>query len=115
MIKPIPLYVDEILREWDTIACLAYAGYEQNGPGVVAIMPDGNSSVLLYGERDFFVKQGNTTVLRMIDEYNPDREFLALFDTDNGNTRTLRIRTPEGGRRPKRVWLIEMLRRVNKE
>ena len=115
MTKPIPLYIDEVLREWDTIAYLAYDGYEQQGPGVVVIIPGGNSSVLLYGKRDFFVKQGNTTVLRMIDEYDPDWEFLALFDTDDGNTRTLRIRTPEGGRRPKRVWFFEMLRRVNDE
>ncbi len=103
MTKPIPLYIDEVLREWDTIAYLAYDGYEQQGPGVVGIIPGGNSSVLFYGTCDFFVKQGNTTVLRMIDEYDPDWEFLALFDTDDGNTRTLRIRTPEGGRRPKRV------------
>jgi len=115
MTKPIPLYIDEVLREWDTIAYLAYDGYEQQGPGVVGIIPGGNSSVLFYGTCDFFVKQGNTTVLRMIDEYDPDWEFLALFDTDDGNTRTLRIRTPEGGRRPKRVWFFEMLRRVNDE
>ena len=115
MTEPMPLYIDEVLREWDTIACIAYDGYERKGPGAVAIMPAGNSSVLLYGERDFFVKQGNTTVLRMIDEYDPDREFLAFFDTNDGNTRTLRIRTPEGGRQPKRVWFFEMLRRVNDE
>ena len=113
MTKPIPLYIDDVLREWDTIAFIAYDGYEQTGPGVVAIMPAGNSSVLLYGERDFFVKQGNHTVLGMIDDYDPDQEFLALFDTDDGNTRTLRVRTAEGGRQPKRVWLFEMLRRVN--
>lgn len=115
MTKPIPRYIDEVLREWDTIACFAYDGYERMGPGVCAIMPAGNLSVLFYSERDFFVKQGNTIVLKMINEYDPDLEFLALFDTNDGNTRTLRIRTPEGGCQPKRVWLLEMLCRFYEE
>ena len=44
-------------------------------------------------------------MLGMIDEYDPD----------DGNTRTLRNRTPEGGCRPKRVWFFEKLRLVNDE
>ncbi|OQC52955.1 MAG: hypothetical protein BWX54_02459 [Verrucomicrobia bacterium ADurb.Bin018] len=51
----------------------------------------------------------------MIDAYDPETEFLVLFDTDEGNTRTIRIRTPEGGRNPKGLWFFEMLRRIQEE
>jgi hypothetical protein len=115
MADPIPSYVDSVLLEWGTIAFTAYNGYEQLGRGVVAISHQDYSAQLLYCEREFFVKQGNTTITLIIDAYDPEWELLALFDTDQGKTRTLRIRTSDGGRHPKRIWFFEMLRRVIEE
>jgi hypothetical protein len=111
----IPAYADSVLQEWHTIAFTAYDGYERIGRGVVGLSPQGDSTQLLYGDRGSFVEQGNTTVTKMIDAYDPEWEFLALFDTEDGNTRTIRIRTPEGGQHPKRIWFFEMLRRVTEE
>lgn len=111
----IPAYVDRVLQEWHTIALTAYDGYERVGRGVVGLFLSGESTQLLYGDRAFFVEQGNTTVTKMIDAYDPEWEFLVLFDTAEGDTRTIRIRTPEGGQHPKRIWFFEMLRRVTEE
>jgi hypothetical protein len=113
--QEIPRYVDDVLREWETIAFTAYDGYERLGRGVVGISREGDSAQLLYADRDFFATQGNITVIKLIEDYDPEWEFLVLFDTDEGNTRTLRIRTPEGGQHPKRIWFFEMLRRIEDE
>lgn len=66
----------------------------------------------MYGPRDFFVKRGDKKVLSLLDAYDPETEYLVHFDA-TGGTRTIRIRTPEGGRHPKRIWFFEMLRRVS--
>jgi hypothetical protein len=66
----------------------------------------------IYGTKDFFVRQGNQQVLSLLDTYNPETEFLVHFDATDG-TRTIRVRTPEGDRHPKRVWFFEMLPRAS--
>lgn len=114
MSNSIPSYVDHALREWDFLAFFAYDGFETSGRGVVGIMESEQGANAMYGDRRYFELQGDSRVLGMIDEYDPEQEFLVHFDA-TGGTRTLRIRTPEGGSHPKRVWFFEMLRRVNDE
>lgn len=111
----IPAYINEILREWNTIAFESYDGYERFGRGVVGISLSDGKAEMLYGERAFFCRPGDDTIAQMIDAYDPALEFLVMFDTPQGQTRVLRIRTPSVGRHPKRVWFFEMLRRVTEE
>ena len=111
----IPAYVDSVLREWTQIAFESYDAFERLGRGVVGISRTDGGTELLYAERDFFVQQGDDEMARMIDAYDPEWEFLVVFDTPQGATRTLRVRTPEGKHHPKRIWFFEMLRRVTEE
>jgi hypothetical protein len=114
MSTTIPSYVDDLLREWDFLAFYSYDGFETSGRGVVGILESEQGTSAMYGDRRYFELLGDTRVVGMLDEYDPEQEFLVHFDAAGG-TRTLRIRTPEGGRHPKRVWFFEMLRRVNDE
>ncbi len=111
----IPAYVDSVLREWLTIAFTSYDAFERLGRGAVGISHSDGMTELLYAERDFFVRQGDDAMVGMIDAYDPEWEFLVLYDTPQGDTRTLRVRTPDGQRHPKRIWLFEMLRRANEK
>lgn len=112
MNDPIPHLVDQVLREWDFIAFFAYDNFESEGRGVVGLMEGEECIQAMYGTRDYVVKQEDRQVLSLLDTYNPEREFLVHFDATDG-TRTIRVRTPEGGRHPKRVWFFEMLRRAS--
>ena len=111
----IPHYVESALHEWVTIAFVSYDAYERLGRGAVGISDTDGETELLYAERDFFIRQGDDGLVRMIDAYDPEKEILVLFDTPQGNSRTLRICTPDGQRDPKRIWFFEMLRRMNEE
>lgn len=112
MKNPIPDFVDQVLRQWDFIAFFAYDNFELLGRGAVGLQNSKEGIQAMYGPRDYFVKQGDQRVLSMVDDYNPSREFLVHFDADGG-TRTIRVRTPEGGRHPKRIWFFEILRRTS--
>jgi len=114
MEDPIPDFVDEILREWDFIAFFAYDNFELSGRGVVGLFEDENGIQAVYGTRDYFVERENPQVLSLLDTYDPETEYLVHFDANDG-TRTIRVRTPEGGRHPKRIWFFEMLRRASEE
>ena len=112
MKNPIPDFVDQVLRQWDFIAFFAYDNFELSGRGVVGLENSKEGIQAMYVTRDYFVKQGDQKVLSLLDTYNPDKEYLVHFDA-NGGTRTIRVRTPEGGRHPKRIWFFEMLRRAS--
>ena len=112
MQNPIPQYVDQVLSEWDFIAFFAYDSFESAGRGVVGLIEGAEGIQPMYGIRDYFLEQGDQQVLSMLDKYNPETEFLVHFDAAGG-TRTIRVKTPEGGRQPKRVWFFEMLRRAS--
>jgi len=114
MEKPIPKFVDEVLSEWDFIAFFAYDNFESAGRGVVGLINAAEGTQAMYGTRDYFETQQDHQVLQLLDTYDPETEFLIHFDTPDG-TRTIRIRTPEDGRHPKRVWFFEMLRRVTED
>jgi len=108
----IPVFVDQVLREWDFIALFAYDNFELSGHGVVGLVECEEGIQAMYGTRDYFAKHGDQQVLSLLDTYNPETEFLVHFDA-TGGTRTIRIRTPQEGRHPKRVWFFEMLRRTS--
>ena len=112
MQNPIPQYVDQVLSEWDFIAFFAYDSFESAGRGVVGLIEGAEGIQPMYVIRDYFLEQGDQQVLSMLDTYNPETEFLVHFDAAGG-TRTIRVKTPEGGRQPKRVWFFEMLRRAS--
>lgn len=114
MIPALPLFVDRALREWDFIAYFAYNGFEASGRGVVGLMEDNSGLSVMYGDCGYFEKLSDRRVLQMLDDYDPEEEFLIHFDAPGG-TRTTRVRTPADGRSPKRVWFFEMLRRVSEE
>ena len=110
-----PAYVDSFLCEWTQIAFESYDAYERLGRGVVGISRTDGGTELLYAGRDYFVQKGDDEMARMIDAYDPEWEFLVVFDTPQDKTRILRVRTPEGKHHPKRIWSFEMLRRVTEE
>lgn len=68
----------------------------------------------MYGPRDYFENLGDMQVLGFLDAYDPETEFLVHFNAAE-DTLTVRIRTPENGSHPKRVWFFEMLRRASEE
>ena len=112
MQNPIPQFVDQVLSEWDFVAFFAYDNFESAGRGVVGLIEGEEGIQAMYGAREYFLGQGDQQVLSMLDTYDPETEFLVHFDA-TGGTRTIRVRTPEGGRQPKRVWFFEMLRRAS--
>lgn len=112
MKDPIPDFVDQVLSEWDFIAFFAYDNFELSGRGVVGLVEGEDGIQAMYGIRDYFVKQGDLQVLSLLDTYSPETEFLVYFDA-TGETRTIRVRAPEGSRHPKRIWFFEMLRRAS--
>lgn len=106
----IPDYVEGVLKEWEAIAYFAYDGFERQGRGVVAVETDTAGSVnFMYGRADFFQQQKQTEVIRLLELYDPAKEFLVQFQDTPETTRTLRVRTPEGGRNPKGIWFFRML------
>jgi len=109
-VSAMPDYVDKVLKEWEAIAYFAYDGFERQGRGVVAIDPDASGSVsFMYGPADFFQQQKLKEVTRLLELYDPATEFLVHFQDSAAATRTLRIRTPDGGRNPKGIWCFRML------
>ncbi|NLX26531.1 MAG: hypothetical protein GXY61_11355 [Lentisphaerae bacterium] len=114
MPTPIPDFVDRVLREWDFIAFFAYDNFESCGRGAVGLGDGANGIQAMYAPREYFVKKGDQAVLQKVDEYDPVTEFLVHFEVPEG-MRTIRIRTPEEGRNPKRIWFFEMLRRLEEE
>jgi len=112
MKNPIPKFVDQVLSEWDFIVFFAYHNFESAGRGVAGLIEDEEGIQAMYVTRDYFMKQGDQQVISMLDTYNPETEFIVHFDA-TGGTRTIRIKTSEGGRHPKRVWFFEMLRRAS--
>lgn len=111
---PIPAFVDQILREWDSIAYFAYDGYETSGRGGVGLFQEGDKTKACYSPADFFHRQEDQRMIAMLNAYDPENEFLVHLDVPEG-TRTIRVRTPENARQPKRVWFSEMLRKVSEE
>ncbi len=106
----IPDYVDGVLKEWDAIAYFAYDGFEREGRGTVAVERDISGSLqFIYLPADFFQQQRDTEVIRLLELYDPATEFLVLFQDSDEATRTLRIRTPDGGQNPKGIWFFRML------
>ncbi len=112
--KTLPNFVNEVLQEWDFVAFFAYDGFATSGRGVVGLTRGDEGTQVMYGPRAYFEKLGDTKVLGMLDVYDPETEFLVHFDALEGS-RTVRVRTPENGRHPKRVWFFEMLRRASED
>ena len=111
--NPIPDFVEDVLKEWEAVAYFAYDGYERQGRGVVTVEPDAPGSVrFMYGPAEFFERQKQKEVTHLLAAYDPVTEFLAHFQDSPAATRTIRIRTPDGGRDPKCIWFFRMLARA---
>jgi hypothetical protein len=109
-----PEYVENILEEWDTLAKFAYSGYEDLGRGIVAIFLEDNETSLGYVDKRYFTEHNMKNELELIKNYDPEYEMLVHFEQNNG-LRTIRIRTPEGGRDPKSVWFMDMMMRFSND
>jgi hypothetical protein len=109
--EPLPQFVDEVLQEWDTIAFFAYSNFELSGRGLVGMTDGADGTEMFYAPQEHLIGFGvGPKERKLVEDYDPEFEFLVKFDAVGG-TRTVRIRTPENGRHPRRVWVFEMLAR----
>jgi len=106
-----PQYIDKVLTEWNNISHFAYDNFMSKGRGAILLWEEGGETRFRYGSRDSFLNKGDKHQLHLVDTYNPEMEFLAVFEI-SGGLRTLRVRSPEGGFNPKQSWAREIFRRA---
>jgi len=106
-----PGYIDEVLNDWDTIAKYSYDRFENIGRGIVVVFNDNNNIEFGYADKEYFVKNHMQKEIDLIQNYDPAFEMLIHFEYNNGS-RTIRIKTPEGGRDPKSIWFMDMLMKL---
>ena len=108
VMNKLPEYIENILNEWDTIVKFAYNNFEILGRGIVAVFVKDDETIQLgYTDKTYFVQNNMKKEIEFIENYDPNMEILVCFE-QNSNSRTIRIRTPEGGRDPKSVWFMDM-------
>ena len=114
----VPIYVQDVLDDWEFLAFAAYDWFEQQGRIVIGIEPDPEG---LSGARLFWVRYDSENgkpdqrISALLATYDPETEVIVQFMQADGNVRTQRLRTAPGARYPKRVYLFEMLRRIEEE
>ena len=114
----IPTYVQNVLDNWETLAFVAYDGYEKAGRLVVGIERDEMNPAgarLLSVVYDFETGKPDPATAKLLAAYDPDTEIIIQFIDNGGHVRRQRLRTGPGARHPKRVFFFEMLRRIDEE
>ncbi len=114
----LPAFVDDILENsWEQICYFAYDGFSSHGRGVIAIHPDsdGDSSSIEYVVYDPNNLHSAPEWSELVKSYDPEYEFVLQFADEMNNFRTVRIRTPEDGQHPKRVWFFAALEETMNE
>lgn len=96
---------NRLIRDcWESIAFVAFDGFQRMGRGVIALMDDlpleQCYSVYREGEAD-------PRTARLITEYDPVWEVLVQYIQPEGSAVTLRIRTRSGQRHPWQIWMFD--------
>lgn len=89
---------------WESIAFVAFDGFQTMGKGVVALLED-----RLPLEKCYTVyKEGETDprTTQLLAEYDPTCEVLVQYIQPEGAAVTLRIRPQAGQRHPWQVWMF---------
>lgn len=108
----LPDFVGSILENsWEQLCYFAYDGFTFHGRGVVAVYPsnDTDSSSVEYVVYDQSKLQTAPEWSELVKNYDPEYEFVLQFADESNNIRTVRIRTPENGQHPKRIWFFAAL------
>lgn len=89
---------------WESIAFVAFDGFQTIGRGVVALMEDRlplDKCYIVYedGEADLRTAQ-------LLAEYDPACEVLVRYIHPEGSPVTLRIRPQAGQRHPWQIWMF---------
>ncbi|MGI8669796.1 MAG: hypothetical protein ACR2J3_08105 [Aridibacter sp.] len=106
----IPQFIDNLLNySWEQICFLAYDGFTSSGRGVIAVFPNNDSEEINAKYICYDLENLTEDWVHILKEYDPETEFVLQFEDDSNNFRTLRIKTPEDGQHPKRVWFFQAL------
>jgi hypothetical protein len=112
---------DEMFQEiiayyWEQIGSFAFDEFRQKGRGVVGIeRRESNGSfeehefLLSYAVYDLDSGKLEFEIAGMIRTYDPKWEIIIQYTRQEGDVRTIRLHTPEGGRHPWQVWFFENL------
>lgn len=106
--KTLPTFIDDLLNNsWEHICFLAYDGFTKRGRGTIAVYPEDNSNKSFLAEYVIYdLENINENWTYIVREYNPETEFVLQFTDEVQDLRTIRIKTPENGQHPKRVWFF---------
>ncbi len=109
--KTLPAFIDDLLNNsWEQICFLAYDGFTKNGRGTIAVYPEDDSNKSFLAEFVVYdLENINENWTYIVREYNPETEFVLQFTDEVQDLRTIRIKTPENGQHPKRVWFFQAL------
>ncbi len=109
--KTLPTFIDDLLNNsWEQICFLAYDGFTKNGRGTIAVYPEDDSNKSFLAEFVVYdLENINENWTYIVREYNPETEFVLQFTDEVKDLRTIRIKTPENGQHPKRVWFFQAL------
>ena len=109
-LKTLPTFIDDLLKNsWEQICFLTYDGFTKNGRGTLAIIPDEESEAYLAEYVVYDLENISEDWAYIVREYNPETEFVLQFTDEVQDLRTIRIKTPENGQHPKRVWFFQAL------
>lgn len=92
---------------WESIAFVAFNGFNRYGRGVVDLMEPRQSLDRCYVVYDHGEPDPRTA--RMIAEYDPAWEVLVRYQQMDGSVITLRIRTRPDQLHPWQIWLSKRL------
>ena len=113
-----PGYVRKALRNWEEIAFRAYEGYLKAGPVAVHIEEDGSSptGVTMQTVPVEAVSDPEATKdWRDAADCDADNEIVVRFHDTMCRPRVRRVRAGRTRKAPRRVYLLEMLRRLVEE
>jgi hypothetical protein len=100
----------EILDDfWEEIALFAYQHFRSYGRGLIVLMRGDNEEEtnMAYITLDPTKGHVDKEVEKLVDAYDPDWEIVVQYQAAEDSFRTMRMRTAEGVRNPKRIWFFE--------
>jgi hypothetical protein len=111
--------VDQALRDhWDQIAFTAYDQFLKAGRGWVLLEQDRESDEgIRIGYAVFNGNEPNfdPALVRMVREYDPDREFVLQYMREDRNIRQMRLQAGLSALFPRKAWIIGILSKNDPE